>query len=222
MPNWVTNYIEITAQDSKQAEEILSSFKGKDSSGEEAEFSFSALVPMPENIYRGDVGKEEREKYGENNWYDWSVKNWGTKWDVDPEAVDARTDEDKVYLSFDTAWSCPEGIIEALADKFPNADILCKYADEDKGHNCGIIHICKDENIFDKDFFGGTEKGFLFALELWDESLEEYMELYEVDTIEEFCDKSQWDAAEMKRLLNETEKTADAVKEKVKKDDIER
>lgn len=40
-------------------------------------FDFEKVIPMPEDIYRGNLGSAERELYGKKNWYDWSVWNWG-------------------------------------------------------------------------------------------------------------------------------------------------
>ena len=40
-------------------------------------FDFEKVIPIPEDIYRGNLGQTERELYGKKNWYDWSVWNWG-------------------------------------------------------------------------------------------------------------------------------------------------
>jgi len=50
-------------------------------------------------------------KYGFNNWYDWNVANWGTKWD----AYDTYT-FNEITTSFNTAWSPPIKAIQKLAD----------------------------------------------------------------------------------------------------------
>ena len=107
MPNYCTNYLTIEGNRNTM-ETIIELVKS-----EENVFDFEKIVPMPDYIYRGGVGPEEREIYGENNWYDWSCKNWGTKWN----SVDSDFDGEEFY--FLTAWSPCEPVIAALAKMFP-------------------------------------------------------------------------------------------------------
>ena len=76
MPNWCSNCLSIEG-DPNTLKEIISLVKT-----EKNVFDFERIVPMPDYIYRGNVGLRELELYGENNWYDWSQKNWGTKWNA--------------------------------------------------------------------------------------------------------------------------------------------
>ena len=55
------------------------------------------------------------KKYGFDNWYDWRLHNWGTKWGAyDKDFSDGR-------YSFSTAWSPPgDIIIEMLLKDIPD------------------------------------------------------------------------------------------------------
>ena len=77
MPNHVTNRITIIA-DKQRTQEILGFIKN-DERGL-GSIDFNKIIPMPDNIYRGNLGQKEKELYGQNNWYDWSIANWDTKW----------------------------------------------------------------------------------------------------------------------------------------------
>ena len=112
MPNYCDNYLTIEGNPDTR-NKILTLLKSDESC-----FDFEKVIPMPENIYRGGVGAEEKEIYGENNWYDWSIKNWGTKWN----SVDAEVHYNEIY--FQTAWSPCDPVIAALAEKFPLCDLL--------------------------------------------------------------------------------------------------
>ena len=49
----------------------------------------------------------------EENWYDWNIQNWGTKWEaglIDWE----REDENTIWISFDSAWAPPVNAYEKL------------------------------------------------------------------------------------------------------------
>lgn len=64
------------------------------------------------------------------NWYGWNVSNWGTKWDL----YDVYVDYDQISfaeLSFNTAWSAPFQVFEALSKMFPSTLINVAFADED-------------------------------------------------------------------------------------------
>ena len=74
-----------------------------------------------------------REHYGCYTWFDWCRRNWGTKWN----ACNAEWSLDDGMLVFQTAWSAPFPIIEALAEKYPDLDFTHRWADEDIGNNCG-------------------------------------------------------------------------------------
>jgi len=131
MPNNVTNIIHAD-------KEVLDALMSKDS-----EVDFSSIIPMPEHIFRGNLGLAEREKYGADNWFDWSVNNWGTKWNAYGE--EGRIDDEVV--KFDTAWSHPLPVIKALSRKFPDNLLHVEYADEDLGVNFGCYNMKNGEII---------------------------------------------------------------------------
>jgi hypothetical protein len=61
-------------------------------------------------------------KFTGDGWYDWNVRNWGTKWDAsDAEITDGTDDEKTACLSytFQTAWSIPEPVFTAMVRQHP-------------------------------------------------------------------------------------------------------
>lgn len=95
--------------------------------GEKNVFDFDRIIPMPDYVYRGNLGPKETEIYGKNNWYDWSCENWGTKWN----SVEARLDDfsDCLEYCFDTAWSPCEPVIKALVKMFPETKVYYTYSE---------------------------------------------------------------------------------------------
>lgn len=82
-------------------------------------------------------------KYGYPTWYDWSCKNWGTKWD----AMETEGIPEKGEISFLTAWGEPINVIEKLFKKYPNSKIEWEYIGEGNefrgkiySNGDGIIH----------------------------------------------------------------------------------
>ncbi len=102
---------------------------------------FAKILPQPEHIYHGPLGKEEREMYGKNNWYDWNCANWGTPGNSYgyPEK-----NEDENLLVFDSNSVAPHPIIKKLSELYPDISINHKWADEDIGMGCG-----------ERDYLGG-------------------------------------------------------------------
>lgn len=101
-------------------------------------FDFESFIPMPKSIYRGNLGTKERAKYGKNNWYNWSIDHWGTKWNAYSIEIEKGLTCKKPYvkISFQTAWSSVPKIIQKISKMFPELSI--KYAYSDDGSNfCG-------------------------------------------------------------------------------------
>lgn len=70
-------------------------------------------------------------KYGTDNWYDWQVQKWGTKWDVTAELVS--DDEGFLEYEFDSAWSPPTAWLEKVAKDYPLLQFMLKYEEEGVG-----------------------------------------------------------------------------------------
>lgn len=130
MPNHVTNRIEFHGEDANISK-VLELIKG----AEEC-IDFNKIIPMPDHIFKGTLGPKEREMYGANNWYDWCKFNWGTKWN----AYYSTLTEDN-SMEFDTAWSCPLPLLDALAKLCYQYGVSFtgKWADEDAGCNVGVF-----------------------------------------------------------------------------------
>lgn len=75
------------------------------------------------------------KRYGERDWYDWSIENWGTKWNAGDTVVYSDV------IEFQTAWSTPIPVFVELSKRLKNVEINVDYADEDIGSNCGSLLI---------------------------------------------------------------------------------
>jgi len=83
------------------------------------------------------VPLEEQLMFKGDNWYDWNVRNWGTKWDVAvrdgedyPETELMEEDETSLAYRFNTAWSPPLPAIEALSAQYPDVEFNLSYEEE--------------------------------------------------------------------------------------------
>jgi hypothetical protein len=84
MPNWCSNRATISGPATviQEITDILNA--------ENPEL-LSWMVPEP--TYEGD-----------QDWYNWRVANWGTKWDISDVYFEHQPDEDQIQFSFSTAW----------------------------------------------------------------------------------------------------------------------
>ncbi len=76
-----------------------------------------------------ETQQELRRKYGTDNWYDWCLDKWGTKWEVSESYLDD-WNESSLNYTFNTAWSPPEGIYNELERLFPDLTISWFYREE--------------------------------------------------------------------------------------------
>jgi len=93
MPNWCDNSVRLSHSDKSKVDALFAVLES-----EEREV-FQHLRPRPES-----------EK---DNWYDWNVTNWGTKWEI--SVIDwNREDDNTIWIGFDTAWAPPISLYEYI------------------------------------------------------------------------------------------------------------
>jgi hypothetical protein len=80
---------------------------------------------------------EEAMKFKGNHWYDFNVREWGTKWDVAvrdgedyPETELMEESDTSLAYRFNTAWSPPLPAIEALSGQYPDVEFNLSYEEE--------------------------------------------------------------------------------------------
>ena len=112
MPNYVRNILVFNETVN------LSQFKS-----DENEFDFNNIIKTPDDIFQGEIGKEEEELYGEKTWYRWNIDNWGTKWNSSNPIIYRNG------VEFTTAWSYPLPILLELR-KITGKDFILISQDE--------------------------------------------------------------------------------------------
>jgi hypothetical protein len=131
MPNHVTNRLCITGP-KKDRDAFQATFTKKEERGnaDVGQFSLGQVVPMPADIFRGNLGRAEEIAYpGDKNWYGWSCTNWGTKWDC-YDVCDPEIGAKSIKLEFQTAWSPPDAWMTTASKKFPTLKFCNKWKDE--------------------------------------------------------------------------------------------
>ena len=113
MPNWCDNQITITGPNSviDKIEKIVK--EEKDGDG-----LLNFFHPMPKQLEdttspSSSADKPQPMVEGFDNWYDWRVENWSTKWEVnefygvDRQHLNDSLDESTISFGFSSAWSPP-------------------------------------------------------------------------------------------------------------------
>ena len=146
MPNWTFNRVRVKGDDSKTIQEVKELFEGENPFNAlipEPDWTVTPLSELHEKrsgfsgeplFTRGELGelpippdpnKEwDCPKFAstgrqDDRWYDWRCQHWGTKWPA-CEVKITQDDTNFLEITFDTAWSPPEPICEALRSKYEN------------------------------------------------------------------------------------------------------
>lgn len=160
MPNWCYNYLDISGDEiliadikrqlNKPFVKDHDSWNATTGQMEVSKTTYSNPVFAFHNIYnhiQDGVSDEDYIKqpsyptselmFQGNDWYDWNVRNWGTKWDVAVHDNDKYpdteiTDESKTSLGyrFNTAWSPPIEAITKLSTQYPTLNFNLSYEEE--------------------------------------------------------------------------------------------
>ncbi len=121
MPNWCLNQVVVTdLEGSKKTKEKIDAVihaLNLCSINDSMEF-FDAIIPRP--------------KVRDDDWYEWNVANWGTKWGAKELYFKVSDDRDKVTITFDTAWSPPTPILDAIHDL--GLDVQSKFEEHEGGY----------------------------------------------------------------------------------------
>ena len=139
MPNWVKNNVRFGTD--KVLKECLD---------EKGHFDFNKVIPMPE-VLKDENGldkltQEERllflkDNDGCDNWYDWSIRNWGCKWNANETIkIDNKT------VSFQTPWSMPDPIFLEISRKYKTT-VVVEYGDECIAENSGRVEYYDGEEM---------------------------------------------------------------------------
>jgi hypothetical protein len=177
MPNWCSNSTKI--EGNKQMVLDCLSAIGNGDTDSEGCLDFEKIIPMPKGLkgtgkptttFRTRKEVEEynssksehaneaiteaqsrslKKKFGADNWYDWSCKVWGTKWNVSETfalTYTLKNDGANTYgvrIDYATAWCPAYGILQRLQEDWPELKIRTKWSEE--GMDCmGLIRLNPD------------------------------------------------------------------------------
>ena len=103
MPNWCTNDVNFHNDNVEEVAKLESFLKSLDEKEKKDDTTglFSYFRPRPDS---------ESE-----NWYDWNISNWGTKWEASIYSWEKLSDN-HIKLNFDTAWGPPTEFYSYVAE----------------------------------------------------------------------------------------------------------
>jgi hypothetical protein len=162
MPNHVFHTLKIAGPEAEIERFLSECFTPDDEKG--PQFDFDRIVPEPEHepadperIRRGyDLMTSTKTPSGPvmvtvtdeamelttPPWMAWRCEHWGDKWNAKDagETKLRRFESGAVELKFDTAWSPPVPIFEAIAERFPELEIAGDFIDGQYNWS-GEVHI---------------------------------------------------------------------------------
>ncbi len=174
MPNWCDNQITITGPNSviDKIEKIVQEDDSHENTG-----LLNFMKPMPKQLQdttspSSSADKPQPMVEGFDNWYDWRVENWSTKWEVcefygvDRQYLSEQNEgESTITFGFSSAWAPPIGAYEQFLVDNQECSLRAYYyeggcdfmGDWDNGHDdCYQPSDYKSDDDFWKDGVGST------------------------------------------------------------------
>ena len=127
MPNWCDNSVRLSHSDKSKVDALEAVLQSEEKQ------VFQHLRPRPEDQ--------------EENWYDWNINNWGTKWEI--SIIDwERQDDNTIWISFSSAWSPPLALYDHVYEHGWEVEGLYHES------GCAFAGIYKDGNddFYEYDF----------------------------------------------------------------------
>jgi hypothetical protein len=181
MPNWCDNMVTLRHSDKSKIDALCEEMNKKNEHGHWNNTPLNHLRPRPADQ--------------EENWYDWNVNNWGTKWDASVIDWEHR-DDNEVWISFESAWSPPTVLYEYLVEN--GWEVEAVYHEPGMGY-AGLFTTEGGDEYYEYDL---TDKESIESLPsdiLEFAGLEEAHETWLEEQYEELVydlEKSQWFSAE--------------------------
>ena len=104
-----------------------------------------------------EMSADYKSKYGFNNWYDWQVHNWGTKWDANVYHVNVDKHEDTdtemydVQICFETAWSPPYDWFHSLHESMKYLGVYAELRFSEEGCDFAGTYHSEGEEFYETE-----------------------------------------------------------------------
>ena len=122
MPNHCENKLTIQANSEEEVGLVRHYLGSLRTPNQDNNLNFMRLLPRPDDQ--------------EENWYEWNIQNWGTKWNCydvvvsDIECPEYTLDQSVLTYNFQTAWSpMSDNLVLILSKEFPNVHITLYYSE---------------------------------------------------------------------------------------------
>lgn len=169
MPNWNKNLITLTAK-TEEAKKQLHTFidkhiivvRERNWNDSILEIDNDSIIPRPEGIvklmgmgkdtndnYDEEAERKQREQnlkdYGYEDWYDFCIKEWGSKWGFCHtafhnnygELIETKADlqnnlelNGEIDIQTDCAWGPAVGLMKKICELYPDIEFRCEWGEE--------------------------------------------------------------------------------------------
>ncbi len=159
MPNWCYNKLVVKSNgDLNEFRRFMKQGRRIETYDGEQEnvWRISNYLPTPEGLLSKNISESEKKNLkntlGFDNWYDWRLFYWGTKWDCDNNGFDTYTDENSIFeTDFDSAWGPPSEFLINVSIMYPSLSFQLEYLEPGMSfagttyiNNGFLLDICSD------------------------------------------------------------------------------
>lgn len=145
MPNWCSQFVEVRGE-AKEIKRMINSFRVEEGTRgkyeEESAWDINQLFPVPDELTEiphasviPEWSQEEKDlwlknkqeenlaKFGVRDWYEWQIRNYGTKWGASHIEIDEEklaNCSDSFLFKFETPWGTCPGLMAKVSSLFPS------------------------------------------------------------------------------------------------------